>query len=230
MMTDFLEAELLWPILGAVLASAAIGGEREYRSSPAGLRTHVLVGLSCCLLMLAAVHQLEWLRNVPSEVIRIDPVRMAHGILTGIGFLCGGVIFREGFSVRGLTTAASLWTTATLGILFGVGFYRLALFGAVATVLVLAAVTLTERYVPRRQVVHLTVRFTRRAMASARDIEDIVETCGMRSLDISERMDDGVLEFDVTAVGYTDARSERLVAALTGNEEVTGYEIRPQEG
>jgi len=230
MLTDLFEPQLLWPIIGAVLASVAIGGEREYRSSPAGLRTHVLVGLSCCLLMLAAVHQLEWLNDAPAEVIRIDPVRMAHGILTGIGFLCGGVIFREGFSVRGLTTAASLWTTATLGILFGVGFYELALFGAVATVLVLAAVSLTERFVPRHQVVYLTVRFVRRAGTSVRDIETLLEACDMRSLNIIQRVDDGVPEFDATAVGYTRQRAERLVAALAADEEVTGYEIRPQEG
>lgn len=63
------------------------------------------------------VHQVRWLTDTPDDIIRIDPVRMAHGVLTGIGFLCGGVIFREGFNVRGLTTAASLWMTSSLGIL-----------------------------------------------------------------------------------------------------------------
>lgn len=139
------------PIVGAIVAGAVIGAEREYRASPAGLRTHILVSLSCCLLMLSAVHQMAWLNDAPLEVVRIDPVRMAHGILTGIGFLCGGVIFREGFNVRGLTTAASLWMTATLGGLFGIGFYELAIFGAVATLLVLAAVTITERRAPQRR-------------------------------------------------------------------------------
>ena len=138
-----ISAQLLWPIAAAVAAGAIIGAEREYRASPAGLRTHILVSLSCCLLMLAAVHQMAWLSETPVAVIRIDPVRMAHGILTGIGFLCGGVIFREGLNVRGLTTAASLWMTATLGMLFGVGFYELAILGGVATLLVLAAVSIT---------------------------------------------------------------------------------------
>jgi uncharacterized membrane protein YhiD involved in acid resistance len=132
---ELLDPDLFWPIIGAIVASAIVGAEREYRASPAGLRTHVLVGLSCCLLMLSAVHQMAWLSDAPVAVVRIDPVRMAHGILTGIGFLCGGAIFREGFNVRGLTTAASLWMTATLGILFGIGFYELAIFAATATVL-----------------------------------------------------------------------------------------------
>jgi uncharacterized membrane protein YhiD involved in acid resistance len=63
--------------------------------------------------------------------MRIDPVRMAHGILTGVGFLCGGVIFQQGVSVHGLTTAASLWITSAIGTLFGVGLYELAIGGTV---------------------------------------------------------------------------------------------------
>ena len=66
--------DLLWPILGAIIAGAVIGAEREYRASPAGLRTHILVALSCCLLMFSAVHQMAWLNDAPIEVIRIDPV------------------------------------------------------------------------------------------------------------------------------------------------------------
>ena len=146
-----LNMELILPIAGAVIAGAIIGAEREYRASPAGFRTHILVSLSSALLMLAAVHQVQWLSDTPSDIIRIDPVRMAHGVLTGIGFLCGGVIFREGLNVRGLTTAASLWSTATLGILFGVGFYGLAIAGTIATLLVLSAVTISEALLPQRR-------------------------------------------------------------------------------
>jgi len=104
---QLLDPDLIWPMTGAIVAGAVIGAEREYRASPAGLRTHMLVALSSCLLMLSAVHQMEWLNDAPQEVIRIDPVRMAHGILTGVGFLCGGVIFREGLNVRGLILHAS---------------------------------------------------------------------------------------------------------------------------
>ena len=97
------------PILGALIAGAMIGFEREYRGRPAGFRTHILVSLSSALLMLAAVHQAEWTFDLRDDVnLVMDPTRMAHGILTGIGFLCAGVIFRTGFSIHGLTTAASL--------------------------------------------------------------------------------------------------------------------------
>jgi putative Mg2+ transporter-C (MgtC) family protein len=161
-----------YPILGAIGAGFAIGFEREWRGSAAGLRTHVLVSLASALLMLAAVRQIDWLVGTPLEVIRIDPVRMAHGILTGIGFLGAGVIFREGASIRGLTTAASLWITSVLGILFGVGLYALATIGSFAALAVLAAVTLTETLIPQRRYLDLEVciRYPSPPLSSAFDL------------------------------------------------------------
>lgn len=226
---DLLDPDLIWPIAGAILAGVLIGGEREYRASPAGLRTHILVSLSACLLMLAAVHQMEWLNDAPKDVIRIDPVRMAHGILTGIGFLCGGVIFREGFNVRGLTTAASLWTTSTLGMLFGIGFYTLAIFGAAATVLVLAAVTITERHAPQRRVVHLSARYSRIAPTSAQAFRLLLADHGMKAITVDERLDGDTLTFSVIADGYSETRARDLAAAWTADEALCGYEIQPQQ-
>ncbi len=84
--------------------------------------------------MLVTLYQWKWLPGVPMDTVRTDPTRMAQGIMTGIGFLGAGVIFKEGLSVRGLTTAASIWITAAIGILIGVGFYEPA---AIATVLTL---------------------------------------------------------------------------------------------
>src|SRR5688500_54999 len=78
--------------------------------------------MASALLMLLTVFQSTWF-EASAEVVRIDPTRMAQGIMTGIGFLGAGVIVKEGASVRGLTTAASIWTTAAIGILAGVGFY-----------------------------------------------------------------------------------------------------------
>src|SRR5690606_1695644 len=104
------------PLVAAVVAGGLIGFEREWRGRAAGFRTHILVCLASCLLMEAAVSQGAWQFDVlPGTRIVSDPTRMAHGVLTGIGFLCAGVIFRAGFSIHGLTTAASLWITATIG-------------------------------------------------------------------------------------------------------------------
>ena len=137
MMSDLLNGAL-WPILGAVVAGGTIGLEREWRGRAAGFRTHILVSLASALLMLAAMRQADWaFRALPDENIVTDPTRMAHGVLTGIGFLCAGVIFRTGFSVHGLTTAASLWITSAIGLLFGAGLYGLGALGTGVTALIL---------------------------------------------------------------------------------------------
>jgi hypothetical protein len=99
---------ILVHMLSAVIAGGCIGLERSFHGRPAGFRTHTLVCLASSLLMLVTLYQWQWLPGVPLETIRTDPTRMAQGIMTGIGFLGAGVIFKEGLSVRGLTTAASI--------------------------------------------------------------------------------------------------------------------------
>ncbi|MGN6595249.1 MgtC/SapB family protein [Sphingopyxis terrae] len=227
---DLLDPDLLWPIAGAVLAGAIIGGEREYRASPAGLRTHILVALSCCLLMLSAVHQMEWLTDTPTDVVRIDPVRMAHGVLTGIGFLCGGVIFREGFNVRGLTTAASLWMTATLGILFGVGFYELAIFGGIATFLVLAAVSFTERHAPQRRIAHVTLDYRAGTSIASDEVRALLADHGLKAITVDQHRNGGAPGFATIASGYGETRADALAASLTKDDRITSFGIRPQQG
>lgn len=226
---NILDSGLLLPIVGAIAAGAILGAEREYRASPAGLRTHILVALSSCLLMLAAVHQMAWLNDAPSEVIRIDPVRMAHGILTGIGFLCGGVIFREGLSVRGLTTAASLWTTSTLGMLFGIGFYELALFGTAASLVVLAAVTITERHAPQRRVARLSASYDRHADMSADKFRELLREHGLKALTVDETLVGDTLKFAAVADGFNEKKAHSLVAAFKKDARIRAYALRPQQ-
>src|SRR5437763_8712349 len=135
-------------ILGALVIGSIIGLERTFHGRPAGFRTHALVSIASTLLMLATVYQGEWMTAVTQETIRTDPTRMAQGIMTGIGFLGAGVIFKEGLTVRGLTTAASIWVTAAIGILVGVGFYLPAIVGSVATILILSVFRAVEQRLP----------------------------------------------------------------------------------
>src|SRR4051794_39198207 len=97
------ELVILARVVGALVIGAMIGFERSYHGRPAGFRTHALVCIASTLLMLVTVYQDEWIA-VSSDAFRTDPTRMAQGIMTGIGFLGAGVIFKEGLSVRGLTT------------------------------------------------------------------------------------------------------------------------------
>ena len=158
------------PILGAVIAGGVIGFEREWRGRAAGLRTHILVSLASALLMLAAMSQADWaFRALPDENIVTDPTRMAHGVLTGIGFLCAGVIFRTGFSIHGLTTAASLWITSAIGILFGAGLYALGAAATVVTALILIGLKLISGRLPAHRGGRRSVLGTARGVAGAGD-------------------------------------------------------------
>lgn len=224
---QFPDADLLWPVAGAIVAGGLIGVEREYRASPAGFRTHILVCLSSALLMLAAVHQIQWLTDTPTDIIRIDPVRMAHGILTGIGFLCGGVIFREGFTVRGLTTAASLWSTSALGVLFGVGFYGLAVLGSLSTLAVLAAVSLTEARLPQRRYADITVRFRGDVAVDLATVRTLLIAQGLDPQGIDQVASAEALEFNTSAGGYTEPRADALAAAFRANPSVLEFRCRP---
>src|SRR5256886_8979162 len=135
-------------VAGALAIGAMIGFERTFHGRPAGFRTHALVCIASAVLMIVTVYQNQWMTEVAHEAIRTDPTRMAQGIMTGIGFLGAGVIFKEGLTVRGLTTAASIWITAAIGIQVGIGFYFVAVIGAAATLVVLAFFLALERRLP----------------------------------------------------------------------------------
>lgn len=226
---SWLDLNILLPVLGSILAGAVIGFEREYRSSPAGFRTHILVSLSSALLMLAAVHQIRWLTDTPIDIIRIDPVRMAHGILTGIGFLGAGVIFREGFNIRGLTTAASLWITSSLGILFGVGFYILAVIGTAATVLVLAAVRFTEARLPQKAFVDVTVKLRRGPGATIARYRQLLAAQNVTAGPVSICLEEQAVVLSASVKDFSEPQAEALATSLSGDPEVLGLEVLPHE-
>lgn len=159
-------AEVLLRLLVAAVLCGVVGFERETRDQSAGFRTHILLGLGAALFTLVSAYGFAAFTEAALEDgggIQFDPTRIAAQIVTGIGFLGAGAIIRQGFDVRGLTTAASLWTTAAIGTAAGAGYY----FGAAAAtaVAILALVFLREL---RRRLVSrvrtgfavLTVTFT----------------------------------------------------------------------
>ena len=115
-------------LLCAMLVGLVIGTEREYTHRPAGMRTHILVALGACAVMVTG--QLIFAEYHPYGASP-DPARLAAQVITGVGFLGAGTILREGINVKGLTTAASLWSVACLGIAAGGGYYAVALIGMV---------------------------------------------------------------------------------------------------
>src|SRR5215217_4941191 len=178
----------------ALLIGGMIGFERTFHGRPAGFRTHSLVSVASALLMLVTVYQSDWMTATPLEAIRTDPTRMAQGIMTGIGFLGAGVIFKEGLTVRGLTTAASIWMTAAIGILVGVGFYLAALVGTVAALLILSGFRVVEMRLPSEFYAHHTLKFAREAVLPEHELRDLIGGHGFTIANLSHRLaDDGTI-------------------------------------
>jgi putative Mg2+ transporter-C (MgtC) family protein len=130
----------------AVALSGIIGFERELHGRIAGLRTHVLVGLGSCLIMLTSIE----IYNIYRFSASVDPSRIAAQVVSGIGFLGAGTILRSRASIRGLTTAASLWTVAGMGLAVGCGFYRGAIITAILALFSLFFLNKIERTYLRR--------------------------------------------------------------------------------
>ena len=121
-----------------------LGAEREFRGHPAGLRTMALICSGSCLF--------TGLGLIPEFARSVDPTRIAAQVVTGVGFLGAGSILRQGEEVRGLTTAASIWVTASIGMAVGFGYYTVAVFSAILVVVILIGLRpLEDRIFPLRR-------------------------------------------------------------------------------
>jgi putative Mg2+ transporter-C (MgtC) family protein len=216
-------------VLAAVLVGASIGFERTFHGRPAGFRTHALVCLASSLLMLVTVYPHWWMAVTPTDAFRTDPTRMAQGIMTGIGFLGAGVIFKEGLTVRGLTTAASIWITAAIGILLGIGFYFAATVGAIATLAVLAAFRFIERRLPAEFYAHHSLTFQRVAIMSEEDLRRLTGEHGFSIANLSYRLSgDGKLFEYGMVIKTRDRRNvDALAQHLCRLPEVLEFRIAP---
>ncbi len=116
----------------ALFAGSVIGLERAAHGRPAGIRTYCLICLSSAALIQALLHMVIWMPHVSPQMYRADSIRLMQAVSEGMAFLCVGIIFRQGLTFRGLTSAAAIWLTAFIGILFGIGFFVIgwATFGA----------------------------------------------------------------------------------------------------
>src|SRR4051794_18743836 len=199
-------------VLGATGIGALIGFERSFHGRPAGFRTHALVCIASTILMIVTVYQNRWMTLLEHDAIRTDPTRMAQGIMTGIGFLGAGVIFKEGLTVRGLTTAASIWVTAALGILVGIGFWFAAVVGAVATLMVLSVFRIIEARLPSEFYAHRMLRFAREHVMGESEVHKMIGDHGFTIANLSSRLSESGQQFEyrMTIKSRNRANAESL--------------------
>lgn len=220
--------EILLRVALAAVLGGAIGFERELREREAGLRTHMLVAVGAALFTLvSAFAWTDWHFSNASGVV-YDPTRIAAQVVTGIGFLGAGAIIRQGLSVRGLTTAATLWVVAAIGMATGAGFYTAAVITTVLVLLSLyplriAAFRIAERLRPEegRLAVELASGATNVSVLEA------VEEAGaqVRSLEFEEEGD--VRRVDMRVRIQSGRSAAELLDALTRTHQVKGARWNP---
>ena len=213
----------------AMVEGGLIGAERTYHGRPAGFRTHTLVCIASSLLMLVTLYQSKWFAGAITETVRIDPTRMAQGIMTGIGFLGAGVIMKEKLSVRGLTTAASIWITAAIGILAGVGFYSAVFMVTVLTLGTLSVFRVIESKMPTLIYALHSLRFYRDKVMPEQELRDLVIKHGFSIANLSHRLMEGgkVFEYEMTIRTRRAGNMELLSQTLLKLDSVIEFSISP---
>jgi putative Mg2+ transporter-C (MgtC) family protein len=220
--------EISFRLVAALVAGGLVGLERSYRGRAAGFRTHALVCIASSLLMMVTVYESQWFAHAGGRVT-IDPTRMAQGIMTGIGFLGAGVIVKEGLTVRGLTTAASIWVTAAIGILTGIGFYFAAGLGVVLTLGTLSVFRWIEGRMPAELYSNFTVRFARDAVMPEQRLRELVARHGLSVANMNYRLLGEGEQFEYRMVMRT-LRQENLrmlAESLNADPGILEYRISP---
>ena len=215
---------LLRLAIAAVLGSA-IGVERELREREAGLRTHLLVALGAALFTIVSAYGFDDVlgKSGPSVLVRLVPSRVAAQVVSGIGFLGAGAIIRQGLSVRGLTTAASLWIVAAIGMASGAGMYAAATIGTVIVVFSLGPLRILayrtiDRLRPEEK--RLVIELKREA-TTGQLLSDIHgRGYAVHSFELDEEPDRRVVEL------HLDHGVGPLVPALSDNDYVTAVRWR----
>jgi putative Mg2+ transporter-C (MgtC) family protein len=219
---------LTWPhVLLRLSVAAALGGaigmERELRERQAGLRTHLVVCVGSALFTLVSAYGFREFLVHGGSLVRTDPTRIAAQIVSGIGFLGAGAIIRQGLSVRGLTTAATLWLVAAIGMASGAGYYDaavIATLGALITLgpLRIVAFRVTQRYRPH--VERLLVEVP--AGGSPAPVIEVAELAGAKviSMEVAHEGDRRSIAVDLELNGTSAPDIVARVADIDGVLEV----------
>ncbi|WP_036604926.1 MgtC/SapB family protein [Paenibacillus assamensis] len=230
-----------WPLTQRLVLAALLGGiiglERERSRHAAGVRTHMLVSMGSALIMLLSLYGFSMF--VDEDNVRMDPARLSAQVISGIGFLGAGTIIRDGLSVKGLTTAASIWVAAAIGLSVGAGFYYGALLTCVLTIIALWLMNKME-FQGRAASLHYTFRIRgmddgtllpsiRETLASMKveiDRVDVTKEIGAQSRKVWQQSEvgTGVVEVPSGVVGADGKGTTGTQGAQSGN--VDGVELK----
>ena len=212
--------EVLLRLLCAMFIGAVIGTERELTHRPAGMRTHMLVALGSCVVMITSqmiFHQYRAFGATP------DPARLSAQVITGVGFLGAGTILKEGPSIKGLTTAASVWAVACLGIAVGGGYYALGIIGTVGMIIILVLFEwLQEKLMHERYALYLFSVSCSDVVSMLERINQLATECdaSLKAIQVDGK-EDGEVEITFKADfggRHSEQRMQRFFAGLSSDQ------------
>ena len=212
--------EVLLRLLCAMFIGAVIGTERELTHRPAGMRTHMLVALGSCVVMITSqmiFHQYRAFGATP------DPARLSAQVITGVGFLGAGTILKEGPSIKGLTTAASVWAVACLGIAVGGGYYALGIIGTVGMIIILVLFEwLQEKLMHERYALYLFSVSCSDVVSMLERINQLATECdaSLKAMQVDGK-EDGKVEITFKADfggRHSEQRMQRFFAGLSSDQ------------
>jgi len=222
---------LLFHLIGATAVGLLLGYERSYHGRAAGMRTYALVCVTSTMLTVINGYPAHWYGGMlgAQPAGAGDPTRVIQGIMTGIGFLGAGVIMKEGFTIRGLSSAASIWATAGIGVIIGVGFYGAAISATGIALIAMTALGRLEKILPHLTVLHLTLVYPCERMASTDEVRERLRAHGFEVIDWSFQYHEEKQQFQYGLVlqSFGPSRSHDLVGDLAGATEVKEFRLSP---
>lgn len=213
-------------LLGALLLGLIVGYERSYHGRAAGMRTYGLVCMAAAALTVLAGYPSYWFGGHVNTSLAGDPTRVIQGIVTGIGFLCAGVIMREGLNISGLTTAASIWTCAAIGVLVGVGFYASAMLLTLLSAVCMMWVSKLESWLPSRPAVAVTLGFQHNVVPQEHALRSLVNAHGyeVAAGSFAIRSNEGRLEWHFVAIAFSKDSGSAMNELASGLCALPGVE------
>lgn len=218
-------------IIGAAILGMAMGYERSYHGHAAGIRTYGLVCMAAAALTAICGDPGLWFgaHGVIGAGISIGPTQVIQGIVTGVGFLGAGVIMREGFTIRGLSTAASIWSTSAIGIIVGVGFYSAAIVATILVLVIMGSFKKLELRLPHRRQMRLILIYRVDRNPVAEEMTRMLGQQGFMILEMSCQNDNATKHFtyDLVLQGDGTHNFNQLIENMRQTDSLTEFSLSP---
>ncbi len=229
---DIMEANVIMGLnfLGALLLGMLLGVERTMRGRAAGLRTYGLVAGASCAMTIISGYPEFWFGSTTPDYFYPDPGRVIQGIVTGVGFLGAGVIMKDGFSITGLSTAASIWMCSAIGILVGVGFYAAAISLTFLSIMLLSGISRMEKKLPHQTSYSVQIVFKKGQQPNEEEFIEKNKSWGFQipnySINVSYRNEQIIWKYTALSDSNKKAVNLTLVSnQLVEDETVFSFDI-----